>query len=113
MIGEIIAAFLWNGAFRSATLMAERNSSFRTARESETAMNAKGIRPYRVDVSDEALRDLDERLSRTLWPDELPGVGGAYGQTTERVRALATYWRDEFDWRALEARINAYPQFVA
>jgi pimeloyl-ACP methyl ester carboxylesterase len=90
---------------------AERNSSFRTE-ESEAAMTAKGIRPYRIEVSDEALRDLNERLDRAIWPNELPGANG-YGQSNDRVRALATYWRNEFDWRALEAKLNAYPQFVA
>ena len=47
-----------------------------------------------------------------LWPDELPGVGGRYGVTNERVRGLAQYWLDGFDWRAVEARLNSYPQFV-
>ncbi|MFI5837016.1 epoxide hydrolase family protein [Micromonospora sp. NPDC051300] len=70
------------------------------------------IRPYRVEIPQTALDDLATRLDRTVWPDELPGVGAAYGTPTERVRALATYWRQTFDWRAVEARLNAHPQFV-
>ena len=58
------------------------------------------------------LDDLQARLDRTLWPDELPGTDGSYGMTNARVRALADYWRTEFDWRAFEARLNAYPQFL-
>src|SRR3984957_6769609 len=57
------------------------------------------IRPYRVDIPQAALDDLAGRLSRAQWPDELPGATGSYGMTTARVRDLAGYWRDEFDWR--------------
>jgi pimeloyl-ACP methyl ester carboxylesterase len=74
-------------------------------------MNAE-IRPYRVEIPQAALDDLAGRLSRALFPDELPGTGGAYGQPVSRVRALADYWLSGFDWRAVEARINSYPQFV-
>jgi pimeloyl-ACP methyl ester carboxylesterase len=75
-------------------------------------MTNTAIRPYRVEVPQAALDDLDDRLRRALWPDELPGVGDAYGVTADRIRELAAYWLDGFDWRAVEARLNAYPQFV-
>jgi epoxide hydrolase len=70
------------------------------------------IRPYRVEIPQAALDDLAERLRRALWPDELPGADGSYGVTNERVRDLAGYWLDGFDWRAVEAQLNSYPQFV-
>jgi epoxide hydrolase len=70
------------------------------------------IRPYRVDIPQAALDDLSDRLRRTVWPNELPGVGDAYGLTTKRVRKLAEYWLDSFDWRKVEAKLNSYPQFV-
>ena len=70
------------------------------------------IRPYHVHIPQAALDDLAGRLSRTQWPDELPGATGSYGMTSARVRDLAAYWRDEFDWRAVEARLNSHPQFV-
>jgi pimeloyl-ACP methyl ester carboxylesterase len=75
-------------------------------------MTASAIRPFRVEIPQTALDDLADRLRRTIWPGELPGVGGAYGMTTDRVRDLATYWLETFDWRAVEARLNAHPQFV-
>ena len=75
-------------------------------------MSQAAIRPYRVEVPQAKLDDLAERLDRTIWPNELPGVGDAYGQPVDRVRALAEYWRHSFDWRAFEARLNEYPQFV-
>lgn len=69
------------------------------------------IRPFRVDIPQDALDDLHDRLRRTAWPDELPGVGDAYGVTNTRVRELTEYWLREFDWRRLEQRLNAWPQF--
>jgi len=71
------------------------------------------IRPFRVEIPQAALDDLDGRLRRALWPDELPGNDGQYGVTSARVQDLAKYWLDGFDWRAVEARLNSYPQFVA
>jgi epoxide hydrolase len=75
-------------------------------------MTGTAIRPYRVEIAQVALDDLADRLRRALWPDELPGVGDSYGVPEDRVRSLARYWLEEFDWRALEARLNAHPQFV-
>lgn len=69
------------------------------------------IRSFRVDIPQADLDDLHDRLRRTVWPDELPGVGDAYGVTNARVRELTEYWLREFDWRRLEARLNAVPQF--
>ncbi len=71
------------------------------------------VSPYRVDIPQADLDDLAGRLNRTKWPDELPGAGAAYGQPTARIRALIRYWQEEFDWRAVEGRLNSYPQFRA
>ncbi|MFB8009102.1 epoxide hydrolase family protein [Nocardia sp. NPDC056000] len=73
-------------------------------------MNA--IHPFRIDVPQAQLDDLADRLHRVLWPNELPGVADAYGVPNGRVRDLAEYWAGTFDWRALEAKLNAYPQFT-
>lgn len=70
------------------------------------------VTPFRVDVPQARLDDLADRLRKALWPDELPGVGDAYGVPAGRVRALAQYWLEEFDWRALESELNAHPQFT-
>jgi pimeloyl-ACP methyl ester carboxylesterase len=70
------------------------------------------IRPFRLDVPQRDLDDLHDRLDRTRWPQELPGTGWAYGVPTGYLRELATYWRHTYDWRAAEARLNAWPQFT-
>ena len=69
------------------------------------------ILPFRIEIPQAALDDLTGRLRRASWPDELPGAGDSYGQPGSRVRALARYWLEEYDWRATEARLNTYPQF--
>ncbi|WP_194832137.1 epoxide hydrolase family protein [Nocardia sp. XZ_19_369] len=70
------------------------------------------IKPFRIDVPQTKLDDLADRLRRALWPSELPGVGDSYGVPGDRVRALAQYWLERYDWRALEAKLNSYPQFT-
>ncbi|MFE9784553.1 epoxide hydrolase family protein [Nocardia salmonicida] len=70
------------------------------------------ITPFRIEVPQAELDDLAGRLRGALFPDELPGVGDAYGVPAGRVRSLAEYWLEEFDWRAVESELNAYPQFT-
>jgi pimeloyl-ACP methyl ester carboxylesterase len=72
----------------------------------------ESIHPFRVDVPQADLDDLHERLDRTRWPDQLPGVGWSYGIPRDYVRELAEHWRQAYDWRAAEARLNAWPQFT-
>ncbi|GAA2678884.1 epoxide hydrolase [Streptomyces aculeolatus] len=70
------------------------------------------IRPFRISVPDRDLDDLHHRLDRTRWPDELPGAGWDYGVPRDYLRELVRYWRHEYDWRAAEARLNRWPQFM-
>ncbi len=67
--------------------------------------------PFRLEVPDEKLSDLRERLNRTRWPDEIPGSEWAFGTDLTYLRGLVEYWREGFDWRAQEARLNAFQQF--
>jgi pimeloyl-ACP methyl ester carboxylesterase len=66
---------------------------------------------YGLHVQDEALDDLRERLWRTRWPDEIAGSGWQYGASLDFMHRLTDRWRDGFDWRAQEARLNAFDQF--
>jgi epoxide hydrolase len=69
------------------------------------------IRPFTIDIPQSQLDDLKDRLEHAHWPDELPGDGD-YGVRQSYVRSLADHWRTRYDWRSLEARLNAYPQFT-
>ncbi|HZD59898.1 MAG TPA: epoxide hydrolase [Anaerolineae bacterium] len=70
------------------------------------------IRPFRIEIPQADLDDLRDRLARTRWPDELPGVGWDYGLPLAYVKKLAEYWRNSYDWRKHEAKLNEYPQFT-
>jgi pimeloyl-ACP methyl ester carboxylesterase len=70
------------------------------------------LRPFAVRVPDAVLEDLRERLARTRWPDEVPGAGWRYGTDLTYLRELCAYWRDRYDWRAHEARLNGFRQFT-
>ncbi|MFI9584074.1 epoxide hydrolase family protein [Streptomyces sp. NPDC052236] len=70
------------------------------------------IRPFCIDIPQSELDDLHQRLDRTRWPDELPGVGWAYGIPLGYLKELAHYWRHEYDWRAAEAELNRWPQSI-
>jgi pimeloyl-ACP methyl ester carboxylesterase len=70
------------------------------------------IQPFTINMAQSALDDLQDRLARTRWPDELPGVDWRYGVPVSYVRRLVDYWRNGYDWRKWEAKINAYPQFT-
>jgi pimeloyl-ACP methyl ester carboxylesterase len=69
--------------------------------------------PFTVAVPDAVLVDLGERLARTRWPDQLPGTGWDYGADTAYLRELVRYWQNDFDWRAQEARLNAFHHYRA
>jgi pimeloyl-ACP methyl ester carboxylesterase len=68
------------------------------------------IRPFRIDVPQADLDDLADRLARTRWPDELPGVGWSRGVPLDWLQELTEHWRGGYDWRQQEARLNELPQ---
>jgi microsomal epoxide hydrolase len=70
------------------------------------------IRPFRLDIPQSELDDLHDRLQRTRWPGEVPGVGWSRGVPLGYLQELAAYWRDDYDWRQQEALLNTFPQFT-
>ena len=94
--------------------MADATSPYRTQSDTEAgaARPETDIRPFQIEIPQSDLDDLDDRLARTRWPDELPGAGWAHGVSLGYTRTLAEYWRTTYDWRAHEARLNAFPQFT-
>ncbi len=78
-----------------------------------TARSEAEVRPFRIDVPQADLDDLRERLSRTRWTDEVEGAGWDYGTNLGYLRELVEYWRDGFDWRKQEAKLNEFAHFRA
>ncbi|MFC4591894.1 epoxide hydrolase family protein [Sphaerisporangium corydalis] len=70
------------------------------------------VRPFRVEVADGELAELRDRLARVRWAPEPADGAGGYGVSGAEVRALVEHWRDRYDWRAWEARLNEHPQFT-
>jgi epoxide hydrolase len=69
------------------------------------------IEPFKIQVPKSVLTDLRARLALARFPAEIPGSGWKYGTDLTYLKQLIAYWRDGFDWRAQERRLNAFPQF--
>jgi pimeloyl-ACP methyl ester carboxylesterase len=72
----------------------------------------ENIQPFRIEIGQADVDDLHRRLAGARWPGELPGTGWTRGVPLGYLKELAGYWRTGYDWRAAEARLNSYPQFV-
>jgi pimeloyl-ACP methyl ester carboxylesterase len=77
-----------------------------------TTQVADTITPFRINVPDEALVDLRQRLAATRWPEPELVPDASQGVQTAAIQALAQYWQTDYDWRKVEARLNALPQFL-
>ena len=96
-----------------------------STRRANDRADARDIQPFRIDIPQADLDDLQDRLARTRWAEELPGEtfrateqtgpvapGWEYGVPLDYVKERVDYWRDGYDWRAWEERLNAHPQYV-
>src|SRR5437660_3074388 len=72
------------------------------------------VRSFRLNVAESVLDDLKMRLDRVRWPDESPhGAPWQFGTDLTYLQGLVSYWRQNFDWRKQEARLNEFAQFMA
>ena len=76
-------------------------------------MKVENIRAFRAEVPQAAIDDLKDRLARTRWPEKETVDDWDQGVPLAYAQELAAYWRDDYDWRAVEARLNALPNFLA
>jgi pimeloyl-ACP methyl ester carboxylesterase len=70
------------------------------------------IRPFRVNVPEEALADLRRRIKATQWPEKETVADLSQGVPLAAMQDLASYWATDYDWRKVEAKLNALPQFI-
>src|SRR5579883_494983 len=77
-----------------------------------TTMTEIAIRPFQLQVSEEDLADLRRRIAATRWPERETVADESQGVRLATTQALARYWATEHDWRKVEARLNALPQFL-
>ena len=67
--------------------------------------------PFRIQIPDSVLTDLKQRLARARFADEFTGADWNYGTNLAYLQELVTYWRDKYDWRVHERRLNQFDQF--
>jgi len=73
---------------------------------------AAAVRPYRTVIPQAQLDDLRRRLASTRWPDRGTVDDASQGVQLDRMQTLVKHWRERYDWRKLEAHLNALPQFI-
>ena len=78
----------------------------------DTGTPGPEIRPFRVAVSDAEISDLNRRVKTTRWPDKETVSDDTQGVQSSTMQQLARYWSTDYDWRKVEARINALPNFI-
>jgi pimeloyl-ACP methyl ester carboxylesterase len=84
----------------------------RVAPAPPAASKDTAIRPFKFHASDEALADLRGRIAATKWPEREQVTGDSQGVQLATTQKLARYWGTEYDWRKVEARLNALPNFI-
>jgi len=100
---------------RRAILAAAAAAGAFTLAGTPAAIAARGdsaIRPFRINVPEEALVDLRRRLSATRWPETETVADESQGVQLVTIQQLVHYWQADYDWRKVEARLNALPQFI-
>ena len=107
-------------AFRPATIgRAFPDSKSDTAQKENTmtqtsatqAADKTTIRPFQVKVPEAELTELRSRIDSTRWPDRETVTDESQGVPLATIQELARYWATGYDWRKIEAKLNALPQF--
>jgi pimeloyl-ACP methyl ester carboxylesterase len=80
--------------------------------ELDTGAEDSTIRPFHIDVPEEELVDLRERIAATRWPEKETVDDPSQGVQLATMQALARYWATEYDWRKCEAKLKALPHFI-
>ncbi|MBA2920661.1 alpha/beta fold hydrolase [Sphingomonas sp. MAH-20] len=117
-VGSAFAGFagLLMPPLAQASMASSAGSAASTAADGSAlaeGVTGSAIRPFRFRAPDDALQDLKRRIAATNWPDrELVG-DASQGVKLATMRKLADYWQNSHDWRKVEARLNAYPQFIS
>ncbi len=83
-----------------------------TTQQGKQADDKNAIRPFRVNVPEADLTELRRRIGATKWPERETVTDATQGIQLATIQALARYWATEYDWRKIEARLNALPQFI-
>jgi pimeloyl-ACP methyl ester carboxylesterase len=83
-----------------------------TQQGNKQAADKSAIRPFHVNVPEVELAELRNRINATKWPERETVADATQGVQLATIQALARYWGTDYDWRKVEARLNALPQFI-
>src|SRR5580658_2845015 len=83
-----------------------------TQRSSEHAAEKNAIRPFHVNFAEAELTELRMRIHATKWPEQETVTDASQGVQLATIQALARYWATDYDWRKIEAKLSALPQFI-
>jgi len=82
-------------------------------KDSKNQKNSITMKPFKIEVAQNVLDDLQNRLKQTRWTDEPQQAGWNYGTDPQYLRSLVSYWQTQYNWRKQEAMLNKFPQFTA
>ncbi|MDR6553226.1 epoxide hydrolase [Paenibacillus qinlingensis] len=78
----------------------------------QTSTDNTAIRPFHIHISEEEIIELRRRITATRWPEKETVDNQDQGTPLATIQELARYWANEYDWRKIEAKINAMPHFI-
>ncbi len=104
---KIIASTVISGAMALQGTIADAQGPSNTDH-----LSGESIRPFKIHVPNEDLKDLRKRIMETRWPDKETVADQSQGAKLSNLKGLADYWGKNYDWRKAEAKLNAYPQFI-
>jgi pimeloyl-ACP methyl ester carboxylesterase len=82
------------------------------SQSSATQQSKDAVRPFQVNVPEAELTELRRRINATKWPEREPVTDASQGVQLATMQKLARYWATEYDWRKVEAKLQALPQFI-
>src|SRR6476620_5579547 len=103
----ILASAMATGAFVAQSALSDAQND-----QSQQVVSSDSIRPFQVHVPDAELADLRQRILATRWPDKEIVNDETQGVQLATMKKLADYWAKDYDWRKIEAKLNALPQFI-
>jgi hypothetical protein len=106
------ASRVWSHAVEEIAKEDTMTQTIATQHGSEQAADKTAIRPFRVNVPEAELTELRRRINATRFPERETVTDFSQGVPLATVQKLARYWATEYDWRKVEARLNAVPNFI-
>ena len=103
---------LANNQIITGALTKTESSSLLNMELNQDKLANNDILPFRIEVDDSAIEDLQSRLAKTRLPDQLNDISWEYGTELSLMNQLINYWTEEFDWRAQESLLNQFDQYT-